>query len=71
METFQPLIAEALEVDAVDMKDELSAFESWDSLTVLSIIALISEEYNVELTAEDVENSKTVEGLQELVKSRL
>lgn len=71
METFQPLIAEALEVDAVDMKDELSAFESWDSLTVLSIIAVISEEYNVELTADDIENSRTVEGLQELVKSRL
>ncbi|WP_299120265.1 phosphopantetheine-binding protein [uncultured Winogradskyella sp.] len=70
MENFKPLISEALEVDTVEMTDELLAFDSWDSLTILSIIALVSEVYNVELTREEIENSETIQGLKDLIVSR-
>jgi acyl carrier protein len=71
MENFEPLISEVLEVDSVEMTDELISFDSWDSLTILSIIAIVSEEYNVELGKEEIENSKTIEGLKALIVSRL
>jgi acyl carrier protein len=71
MENFQPLITEVLEVDTVEMSDELISFDSWDSLTILSIIAIVSDEFNVELTREEIENSKTIKGLEELIESRL
>lgn len=34
-------IAEILEVDQVSKNDELRSFDAWDSLTALSIIALV------------------------------
>jgi acyl carrier protein len=71
MENFESLISEALEVDSVNMTDELISFDSWDSLTILSIIAVVSEEYNVELGKDEIENSKTIGGLKELIDSRL
>jgi acyl carrier protein len=71
MENFRPLISEVLEVDTVEMSDELISFDSWDSLTILSIIAIVSDEFNVELTREEIENSETIKGLEELIESRL
>jgi len=70
MENFKQLITEILEEESVDMNDELIAFDSWDSLTILSIIAIVSEKYNVELNKEDIENSKTLKGLENLIKSK-
>jgi|TARA_B110000908_G_C10227687_1_gene438876 acyl carrier protein len=43
-------IAEILEVDTVTVDDELSSFDEWDSLTVLSIIALVDSDYNKTLS---------------------
>jgi acyl carrier protein len=71
MENFKSLISEVLEVDSVEMTDELISFDSWDSLTILSIIAVVSDEFNVELGREEIENSKTIGGLKELIDSRL
>ncbi len=71
MENFEPLISEVLEVDSVEMTDELISFDSWDSLTILSIIAVVSEECNVELGREEIENSNTIEGLKALIDSKL
>ncbi len=71
MENFKSQIALILEVESVDLNDELESFEFWDSLTVLSIIALASEAYKVEITADDVKKSKTIVGLWDLIKSRM
>ena len=70
MENFKQLITEILEEESVDMDDELTSFDSWDSLTLLSIIAMVSEKYKVELNKEDIENSKTLKGLENLIKSK-
>lgn len=71
MENFQSLISEILEVDSLDINDEFISFDSWDSLTILSIIAMVLDSYNVELTREDIEKSSTIKGLKELVSSRI
>jgi acyl carrier protein len=71
MENFDTLIAEILEVDSINLEDELTAFECWDSLTLLSILALTDQNYGVNLTANEVIGANTVGGLKELIKSKM
>ncbi len=63
-------MAELLEVDTVNPQDEITSFDSWDSLTSLSIIAMADDEYSVTLSAQDILDSKTVEGLYSLIQSK-
>ena len=67
MENFDSGMAELLEVDSVNDHDLLESFEAWDSLTSLSIIAFIEENYSVNLSAADLLSAKTISGLKELV----
>jgi len=71
MENFESSISEILEVDTIDLNDELESFDAWDSLAVLSIIAFCDSEYNVELSGEEIENTNTINGLKELIKSKM
>ncbi|MCF0186794.1 MAG: acyl carrier protein [Bacteroidaceae bacterium] len=45
--------------------------EEWSSLIALSVIAMVDEEYDVTLKGDDIRNSKTVEDLFNIVKSKL
>ena len=71
MENFIESISEILEEETVELSDELESFEAWDSSTVLSIIAICDSEYNVPLSAEEIENSGTILGLRELIESKM
>ena len=71
MENFESSMAELLEEDSVMLSDELQSFDAWDSLTVLSIIAFCDSEYNVPLSAEEIDNSVTLLGLKELIESKM
>ena len=71
MENFKSSLAEILEVDSVNLNDELDSFDAWDSLTILSIIALCESDYKVVVSAEEIEHSETVNGLKELVESKM
>jgi acyl carrier protein len=71
MEKFENGIAELLEVDSVNESDKLEDFEVWDSLTVLSIIAFIDENYSVSIFANELAEAKTVGGLKNLVQAKL
>lgn len=44
--------------------------EEWSSLTALSIIAMVDEEYDVTLKGDDIKNAKTVEDLFNTVKAK-
>lgn len=70
MENFQNELAEILEVDMLDMEQDLDSFETWDSLTILTIIALCDDQYNVSLTAEEINDSGTPKGLEKLIETR-
>ena len=43
---------------------------SWDSVNALIFIALINVEYSVEINAEDLVNSKTIQELYNIVEAR-
>jgi acyl carrier protein len=60
-------IAEILEVDSVSVHEELSSFEEWDSLTGLSIIAMVYSDYSKKLTFEQLKNFSTIGDLKTFV----
>ena len=70
MENFLEQIAELLEVDVVNEADELKSFEAWDSLTILSIIAMANENYGVVLNATEINEANTIAGLWNLIESK-
>ncbi len=71
MENFAGEIAEILEVDFVKMEDQLTSFDCWDSLTILSIIAYASETHHVTISAAEVNSALTVGGLKALIQSKV
>jgi acyl carrier protein len=44
--------------------------EEWSSLTALSTIAMIDEEYDVALKGDDIRNAVTIEDLFNTIKSK-
>lgn len=70
MEKFIENLLEILEEEDVSLNDELESFEAWDSLAILSIIALADEIYGVSLFADEVEKATTVGGLQKLISEK-
>ncbi len=69
MEDFLEKMAELLEEDTVQLNDVIIDFDAWDSLTSLSIIAYVGEEFNKTISAAQIIEVKTIGGLFELIKS--
>jgi acyl carrier protein len=70
MNEFLKQIASILEVNGVNETDELKAFPQWDSLSVLSVIAMLDANYGVNLRAADFGPIKSAGDLWNLVQSR-
>lgn len=61
------------DTDPSEIKPEtiFKDLDEYSSLTALSIIAMVDDEYNVSLKGDDMRNTSTVEELYNLVKSRM
>ena len=59
-EKFLVDMAEILEEDIVKEDDVLADFEAWDSLSILSIISYVSENYKKQLKNEEIRTQETV-----------
>lgn len=51
-------------------KTEFKQLDEWSSLMALSIIAMVDEEYDVQIKGEDIRNAQTISDLFEIVKSK-
>jgi acyl carrier protein len=49
---------------------EFKKLDEWSSLTALSVIAMIDEEYEVQIKGDDIRNANTISDLYEVVKAR-
>ena len=60
------------ETDASELNSdtEFKALDEWSSLSSLSIIAMIDEEYDVTINGNDIRKSDTIEDLFNIVKSK-
>ena len=63
-------LADILEVDSVNDSDILMDFDGWDSLTSLSIIAMIDANYNVNISAEDLVSLSSIGDLKKHIQSK-
>jgi acyl carrier protein len=64
--------AEFVDLEPGKLKPE-SVFRDlfeWNSVNALILIAMVNAEYDVELTADDLRQSKTIQDLFDIVKSR-
>ena len=44
--------------------------DEWNSLLVLSVIAMVDEEYGIIITSDDIRQAKTIGDLYSIVKSK-
>lgn len=70
MNGFYEKLAEVLDIDKVGPQDEISSIPSWDSLGVLSILALADSEYGVTVSGEEIAQMKVVGELEKLIAQR-
>lgn len=57
-------------VEVFKPETEFKALDEWTSLTALSIISMIDEEYDVSIGGADIRNAKTIEDLYRVVESK-
>jgi len=67
MSEFYEGLAEILEVEADEVTPEMELGEGWDSLAVVSTIALIDDVHDVMVNPEKLAACKTVGEIEELV----
>ena len=64
MEKFLDLFADAIEREGeIKMEDEFRNYEEWSSLAYLSIIAMMDEEYDVQIEEADFKKLRTVQSV--------
>ncbi|MDO5154429.1 MAG: acyl carrier protein [Eubacteriales bacterium] len=52
-----------LEVEEVDIEADLESLEEWDSVAILSFIAMMDEEFEKEVKGSEIRQMKTVKDL--------
>lgn len=59
------------EVPNVDVteKTKFRELDSWSSLIALSVMAMIDEEYDVQIKADDMRSAETIEDLIKIIES--
>ena len=70
MQGFYKKLSDILEVDNVKDSDILRGFEYWDSLTILSILAMLDSDFSIYMTAEELDSCSTVKDLYFMVESK-
>jgi acyl carrier protein len=72
MKTLYEDLAELLNVDVAEISKEkkLRDFEDWDSVTVLSLVALIDSRHGFSLGSNDLKEIQTVGELEALILLR-
>ena len=67
------MIAEVLEVDVSDLTSDvnLEDLEAWDSVAVLSILVILSDETGVQVNPCDMSDLKTFGDIETLVSEKL
>ncbi len=70
MEELKNKLAEILEVEDLDITKKFSDYEEWDSLTGLSILAMLDSDYHTSMKAADIVAFDSIEAFCKEVLSR-
>lgn len=68
---FIDLFKETLEIEdrTISLSDEFRAFDEWDSLALLSVIAMIDEEYDIIIESNTFQKLQTVGDVYNYIQS--
>jgi acyl carrier protein len=67
---FYQRLAEIIDVDELQPECVLRDFDEWDSLAVLSVLALADSKYGVTIRAEEIRSVVTAADLADLVEAK-
>ena len=69
---FLASLKEAMDIEAheINMTDKFREYEEWSSLTYLSVIAMLDEEYDFQIEESDFRKLQTVADLYNAVNSK-
>jgi acyl carrier protein len=67
---FYQRLAEILDVEEVKPKNTLKDFDGWDSLAILSVLAMADAKYGVSIKADEIRSVVTAEDLARLVEAK-
>jgi acyl carrier protein len=54
-------ISDILEVEDLDVTKKFTDYEEWDSLSCLSVLALLDSEYHITMTAKELRSYPSIE----------
>ena len=57
-------------IDELSLETDFKSLSEWSSLTALSIIAMVEDNFEKEITGEDLRSSTTLQDLFNLVESK-
>ena len=60
-----------IDVDTLSSETNFRNLEEWSSLVALSVMAMVDDEYEVELKADEMRKTNTIQELFDLVNSKL
>jgi acyl carrier protein len=63
-------LKEILEVEDLQEDNTLEGFDEWDSLTSLSIIAMVDADYNLTLSAEEIKKFITIKDIIDFISNQ-
>ena len=63
-------LAEILDVEEVKPESVLKDFDGWDSLAVLSVLAMADSKYGLSLKADEVRSAATAANLADLIEAK-
>lgn len=63
-------LAELLEVDNLDITKKFTDYEEWDSLTGLSVLAMLDSDYNTMMSGKEIAAFESIEAFCVEVLSR-
>ena len=71
IESFISQLAEVFEKDEIDIApiDKFREYDEWDSITLLSLVVMLDDNYGITIPREEFEMLETVNDLFERVKS--
>lgn len=64
-------VFEDTDISTLEPNIKFRELDEWSSMLALSTMAMVSDEYDVELTADEMRNANTFEDLYNTVKSHL
>lgn len=67
---FYEQLAKILDTEEVKPQDVLKDFEAWDSLAILSVLAMADSTYGASIKAEEIRSVTTAADLANLVEAK-